>query len=101
MDDPLIPTEGTIAYYISLLDHFGSADAVNRFCRMYITPGDSHGNCWENGPGITESDGMKALMAWVEQNNAPQAIRTVQVSNKDGSMIEESSQMPWKAPLSE
>lgn len=95
MDDPLIPTEGTLDYYRRLCAHFG-AEKVQDFCRLYITPGDNHGNCWGNGPGIPESVGMQALMDWVERGIAPGALRKVRVEQKSGRLIEEGIQEPYK-----
>lgn len=96
MDDPLIPVAGTLDYYGKLLTHFGSQSALDRFMRLYITPGDSHGNCFGNGPGITEKDGMLALMKWVEEGKAPEEIRKVRVDRKNGETLEESSQSPYR-----
>jgi hypothetical protein len=64
--------------------------------RLYITPGDNHGNCFGNGPGITEKDGMLALMKWVEEGKAPEEIRKVRVDRKNGETLEESSQSPYR-----
>ncbi|MBQ3384310.1 MAG: tannase/feruloyl esterase family alpha/beta hydrolase [Erysipelotrichaceae bacterium] len=96
MDDPLIPTEGTIDYYKKLENHFGK-EKLNDFCRMYITPGDSHGNCWGNGPGLTVSDGMKALIDWVEKGIAPEKIRKVRVDRKTHETLEEGYQKPYES----
>ncbi len=96
MDDPLIPTEGTIDYYRRLCDHFGSKKAVDAFCKVYILPGDSHGNCWGNGPGITQSAGMQALMDWVEKGIEPDGLRKVRVDRKTGELLEEGIQHPFK-----
>lgn len=94
MDDPLIPVQGTMDYYEKLCVHFGSKAAVDEFCRFYKTPGDNHGNCWGNGPGITESTGMKALMDWVERGIAPGALRKVRVAQKTGQLLEEGKEEP-------
>lgn len=63
---------------------------------MYITPGDNHGNCWGNGPGITESAGMKALMDWVEYGMEPGALRKVRVAQKTGEFLAEGMAEPYK-----
>ena len=44
-----------------------------------VAPGDGHGICFGNGPGITESDGMFVLVNWVEGGHAPGVLRVVQV----------------------
>ena len=94
-DDPLIPTMGTIDYYRRMLKIHGGREAVDAFCRLYITPGDNHGNCRGNGPGITQTDGIKALMDWVEKGIAPEDIRVVQVHPKTGETICERTQKPY------
>ena len=95
MDDPLIPTDGSIDYYQKLCEHFGGEDKVSRFCRLYITPGDNHGNCWGNGPGITESTGMSALINWVENGIAPEKMPKIKVDKKSGKTIETGEQAPY------
>ena len=95
MDDPLIPTEGSIDYYEKLKGHFGKG-RLDEFCRLYITPGDNHGNCWGNGPGLTVSDGMKALTDWVENGTAPEEIRKVRIDRKTQKTIEEGHQRPYE-----
>lgn len=94
-DDPLIPIQGTMNYYENLCSHFGGKDKVDEFCKLYITPGDNHGNCWGNGPGITESAGIKALMDWVEKGIEPGALRKVQVDRKSGILLKEDIQEPF------
>ncbi len=96
LDDPLIPVDGTLDYLKKLKDFFGGWDALDGFLRAYITPGDNHGNCWGNGPGLTESDGMRALMLWVEEGQAPEEIRKVQINQKTGEIIEEGVQTPFR-----
>lgn len=86
IDDPLIPVQGTIDYCRRMTALMGS-DRVNVFCRVYLGPGDNHGNCHGNGPGITEADGMRALIDWVEKGVAPEKIRTVRISQKTGEAI--------------
>ena len=94
-DDPLIPTMGTIDYYSRMLKIHGGREAADDFCRLYITPGDNHGNCRGNGPGITQTDGIKALINWVEKGIAPEEIRVVQVHPKTGETICERTQKPY------
>ena len=69
-------------------------DVVRQFCRVYLGPGDNHGNCIGNGPGISESDGMRAMMDWVEKGIAPGAIRVVQLDRKTGELICERTREP-------
>ena len=94
-DDPLIPTMGIIDYYHRMVRIHGGKEAADSFCRLYITPGDNHGNCHGNGPGITQTDGIKALMDWVENGIAPEELRVVQVHPKTGETICERTQKPY------
>ncbi len=88
LDDPLIPVDGTIDYFTRMQEKMGM-DVVSSFCRVYLGPGDNHGNCQGNGPGISESEGMRAMMNWVEKGIAPGAIRTVKIDRKTGEAIRE------------
>lgn len=88
LNDPLIPVDGTIDYYKHVYKSHGSKEFVDLFCRLYLTPGDGHGNCWGEGPGITESEGMIALMNWVEHGQAPKKLRAVRVNKKSGELLE-------------
>lgn len=93
-DDPLIPVDGTPDYYRRLCSSMGGKSELDTFIKMYITPGDGHGNCRGNGPGITESDGMTALISWVEKGITPKDIRVVRV-DKRGNTLEELTQAPY------
>ena len=93
LDDPLIPVDGTIDYYERMKEIMGE-DIVKQFCRVYLGPGDNHGNCIGNGPGISESDGMRAMMDWVEKGIAPGTIRVVQLNRKTGKLICERTREP-------
>ena len=81
LNDPLIPVDGTIDYYKNVVACMGK-EKVDSFFRLYLVPGDGHGNCWNEQPGITESNGLKALMDWVENGIYPEEIEGVQVSRK-------------------
>ena len=93
-DDPLIPVDGTLDYAEKLLAHFGR-NGLAEFFRLYVTPGDNHGNCWGNGPGITVGDGMRALTDWVEKGTAPDSIRKVRVDRKSGKLLAEGREDAW------
>lgn len=96
LDDPLIPVEGTIDYYHHMREIHGGQNFIDRFCRLYINPGDGHGNCHTNGPGMTESTGIQALMNWVEHNKAPENLPAVLVNQKTGKTIRKGIVKPWR-----
>ena len=81
--DPLIPVDGT-------LDYWHRVENKDEFLRLYITPGDGHGNCRWYGPGLTEATGMRALMDWVEHGAVPEMLSTLRV-NRKGEVMEQSS----------
>lgn len=87
--DPLIPVDGTLDYYERVCSTMGGKGSADRFCRVYITPGDGHGNCRWHGPGLTERTGMDALVRWMERGESPAALPTVQV-DKNGHTLQES-----------
>lgn len=95
LDDPLIPVDGTIDYCRRMRELMG-LETVDSFCRLYLGPGDNHGNCIGNGPGITESDGMRAMMDWVEHGIAPGTIRVARLDRKTGDLICEGTREPAK-----
>ena len=95
LDDPLIPVDGTIAYYKAITAFFGDPQTVDSFVKLYLTPGDGHGTCNWHGPGITERDGMSALIDWVEKGIVPADIRVVQV-DRNGNTLCEGSRSPAK-----
>ena len=88
LNDPLIPVDGTIDYYRRVIDVMGGKQTVDEFMKLYLTPGDGHGNCWYKGPGITESAGMSALINWVENGEEPKEIQAVRVDKKKSETIE-------------
>ena len=94
--DPLIPVEGTINYYNRMRDICGGQAATDQFCRLYINPGDGHGNCFTNGPGLTESTGIRALMNWVENDVAPEELPAIQVNKKTGETINTGFTTSWR-----
>lgn len=94
LDDPLIPVDGTLDYYRRMRQIMGDT-AVQDFCRLYIGSGDNHGNCIGNGPGISASDGMKAMIDWVEHGIAPERIRVVQLNRKTGEILCETTRIPY------
>lgn len=81
-EDPLIPVDGTLDYFSRMSEDSGGSAVTDSFVRLFITPGDGHGHCSAKGPGITESDGMTALISWVEKGIAPDTIRGVLTDRK-------------------
>ncbi len=78
--DELIFPEGTIDYYERILDTMGDPQDVAEFARLFMVPGMFH--C-EGGPGLTEFDGLGALVDWVETGQAPEAIIASRVEGSE------------------
>lgn len=93
-DDPLIPVDGTLDYVRKVKDSVSPELFKN--LTLYIGEGDNHGNCIGNGPGISESDGVCAMMNWVEKGIKPNTIRVVQVNRKTGATVTERTRNPYE-----
>ena len=93
-DDPLIPVDGSIDYYKKVCDYMGE-NVVDKFFKLFIMPGDSHGNCRGKGGGMTESEGMKKLIDWVENGTEPKTVETVRVNMK-GELLARGRQEVYK-----
>ncbi len=93
-DDPLIPVDGTIEYYRKIRETMG-ADETDKFFRLFVMPGDSHGNCRGKGGGMTASEGLKALINWVENGTEPETVNTIRVNMK-GETLSKGQQTVWK-----
>ncbi len=94
IDDPIIPVDGTIDYCKRVKALMG--DKTDSFLRLYTAPGDGHANCTHYSPGISQSEGMKALIDWVENGIAPEEIKTVQVTRQSKKIIKNGIQAPYK-----
>ncbi|WP_052223536.1 tannase/feruloyl esterase family alpha/beta hydrolase [Novosphingobium malaysiense] len=73
-DDDILPSQGCISYYESVLAKMGGHAATVPFARFFLTEGDGHAFCINRGPGLTNASAMIALMEWVEQDKAPAMI---------------------------
>lgn len=83
-NDPVIFPEGTIAYYESIIDNMAMTDpekaaqVTAEFARLFMVPGMAH--C-RGGPGTDQFDLQSAIETWVEQGEAPDAIRAEHVED--------------------
>ena len=69
--DQLITAEGTIDYYKRVEQHMGGAGQTSAFIRLFMAPGATH--C-AGGPGPQPTGQLEALLAWVEDGRAPEAL---------------------------
>jgi feruloyl esterase len=70
--DPHISPINTIAYYDAVEQRMGASAAAG-FVRLYLMPGMYH--C-SGGEGPSKFDLLTPVMAWVERDDAPDAIMT-------------------------
>ncbi|GCE41586.1 Chlorogenate esterase [Rhodococcus wratislaviensis] len=76
LDDEVIAAAGTLHYYLRVLERMGGIESTSPFARLFMSPGEGHSHVTAAGPGLTLSNGMIALMNWVEKGMAPDSIRT-------------------------
>ena len=69
--DQLITAEGTVDYYTRVEQHMGGAEQTSAFIRLFMAPGVTH--C-AGGPGPQPTGQLEALLAWVEEGRAPEAL---------------------------
>ena len=69
--DQLITAEGTIDYYTRVQQRMGGAAKTAQFIRLFMAPGIGH--C-AGGPGPMPAGQLEALLTWVEDGKAPDAL---------------------------
>jgi feruloyl esterase len=74
--DPYFSANDTARYYTKLLADNGGRDAMS-WARLFLIPGMTH--C-SGGPAPDDFDALGAIVAWVEQGQAPDRIEASGVS---------------------
>jgi feruloyl esterase len=69
--DQLITAAGTVDYYERVLDEMGGARETDEFIRLFMAPGVNH--C-AGGTGPQPYGEIEALIAWVEEGEAPDTL---------------------------
>ncbi len=69
--DPLISADGAVDYYTRVQQRMGGAEAAAEFIRLFMAPGVGH--CG-GGAGPAPTGLMEALLAWVEEGQAPETL---------------------------
>ena len=72
--DPLIYAEGTTDYYTRVQQQMGGPQKTSAFIRLFMAPGVGH--C-SGGTGPAPRNPLDALLAWVEQDRAPEVLDAV------------------------
>ena len=79
--DQLIAADGTIDYYTRVQQQMGGAKKTSEFMRLFMAPGVAH--CG-GGVGPTPIGGLEALLAWVEENKAPESLTAIRRDQMGG-----------------
>jgi feruloyl esterase len=80
LNDEMIPVQGTIHYYRSVIAQMGGLAKVQDFYRFYLVPGNGHGpyngtsNKDAHPPALAGHQLYDRLVDWVENGNAPESI---------------------------
>lgn len=80
LNDEVIPVQGTVRYYDSVLAKMGGLAKVQSFYRLYLVPGNGHGpyNGTANPQAAPPSPGgsqfYNLLVSWVETGAAPDRV---------------------------
>lgn len=69
--DPATSAFDTARYYDKLTQESGGLAATTDFARLFLVPGMGH--C-RGGTGLDEFDALAAIVAWVEENDAPETL---------------------------
>ncbi len=88
-DQSVVP-EGTIDYYRQVEKIIGSAEATRDFFRLFMLPGVNH--C-RGGAGADSIDYLSALVAWVEDGEAPDSLIGAHI--RDGETRFTRPHFPW------
>ena len=75
--DCVIPYESMIDYYMEIFDYFPSEKMLNKTVRLYMPELAGHSILNWSGPAISIADGMRALVAWVEEKKEPDSLPTM------------------------
>jgi hypothetical protein len=84
--DPIVTPQRTLDYYAAVRARMGGTESTAQFARLFMLPGVDHCGL-QPGPGAKslEFDPLPALEAWVERNEAPNALQISWQMN-DGSV---------------
>lgn len=85
--DDTNPCEEVVSYYGKVAELLGGVERVSSFVRLFVTDGDIHGTLTGAGPGLSMATAMAALMAWVEQGDAPDALVAERADANTGEVV--------------
>ena len=97
VNDPVIQYESVVDYYQRVVAACGGEEQTRAFARLFCTDGDIHGTIAGPGPGLTTASAMTALMAWVEQDEAPEEIIAERIDVTTGRVVATRPTYPYPA----
>lgn len=97
VNDQIVQSDTVIDYYRRVVATCGGEEQTRSFARLFCTDGDIHGTIAGPGPGLTTASGMTALMAWVEQGEAPEEIIAERVDVTTGQVVATRPTYPYPA----
>ena len=97
VNDQVVPSGCVIDYYRRVVATCGGEERTGAFARLFCTDGDIHGTIAGPGPGLTTASAMTALMAWVEQGEAPEEIIAERVDVTTGEVVATRPTYPYPA----
>lgn len=90
--DPTVSPIGTLDYYAKVTDRDGGIEQVQSWFRLFMVPGMYH--C-RGGNAPNSFDMLDAIVAWVEDGEAPERIIASQI--EDGEVIRTRPLFPYPA----
>lgn len=78
VNDDTIPSGGSLDYYRRAAFRMGGEEKIAPYFRLFMTPGGGHTDLVQPGISLTLSEGMTALMKWVEDGIEPTILTGVQ-----------------------
>ncbi len=106
INDEVIPVQGMIHYYDSVLARMGGLSAVRDFYRLYLLPGNGHGpyngtsNPVANPPTWSGNQVYAALVDWVERGKAPDRLELSSPAGSPDPIAQPACPYPQRAVFS-
>ena len=88
--DPIVPGQLTVDYYRRALREYSSESEMNRNFRIFLPKDAGHALYDWTGPNVSNASGMEALIRWVEEDNPPEWLDTMEYDFENDRMIRES-----------
>ena len=75
--DHIVPNRLSLEYYKKASAYFSSEEEMKKYIRIFFPRFGGHALYDWDGPNVTNASGFRALMAWVEQDQAPEYLETL------------------------